>query len=234
VAPAPWTAPHAVRLGFDRRVSGGRQDNLLVEFVVRQSVGRPEPGFWIVDEEWHSSPGMVIPFGSSCSRRFPYLHASARDESLRPGSSTKFTLGSCPPWAVAVHFLGSSDTTLAGQALLPLPLDAVGAPGCVLYTDPFHVTAQVTDPERPGFASETRLWFHVPPAAELHGLPFFSQWLVADAGANALGLSTSNGVRMQLSSGPATTGVAIVANQDLAAASGGVLTHLVPVMRLVR
>jgi hypothetical protein len=206
----------------------------LLELVIRETAGQPEPGFWIFDQERYSSPGMATRFGKSCSSTAPYMDAATNSESLRPGSSTLFTLQSCPRYALALHFLGSSDTILAGQPVLPLPLDAAGAPGCVLYTDPFHVSARVTDAPFGLRDGETRTDFHVPSSQELHGLTFFSQWIVSEPGVNPLGLSTSNGVRLRLTSGPPGTGVAIVENWDLTAPTGIVMTHLVPVMRLVR
>jgi hypothetical protein len=223
-----------VKIPFSQPVQGEASENLLLEFMIRETPGKPEPKFWVFDEEAYPSPGMMIPFGTSCSTTAPFMEASAWSESLRPGSSTLFTLAPAPKNALTLHFLGSSDSILFGQPILPLSLGASGAPGCTLYTDPFLVTAHLTDAPLPPLNGEARLHFHMPLSAELHGLPFYSQWIVMEPGTNALGLSTSNGVKLQLSSGPPTTGVAIVWNWDLGAPTGIVHTHFVPVMKLVK
>jgi hypothetical protein len=57
---------------------------------------------------------------------------------------------------------------------------------------------------------------------------------VSEPNANRLGLTTTNGVRFQLSSSPPTHGVAIIRNADRSAATGVVKTYLCPVLRLVR
>ena len=209
--------------------------DLLLEFVIRKSATLPEPDFWIMDEEWFSAEGSVTAFGQTCSRTTGWTNAFASSESLRPGSSTIFNLWSAPGSVPYLHFVGTSDRDFGGAPILPLRLDPYGAPGCFLYTNPFLVTAGLTDaPAKRKTDGEARVLLHWPLDPVLTGSLFFSQWLMLEPGAHALGVTTSNGVRLLLSSGPAMHGVGVVWNWDVMAPTGAVMTHFSPVVRLVR
>jgi hypothetical protein len=62
----------------------------------------------------------------------------------------------------------------------------------------------------------------------------FSQWVLLEPGVNALGLTTTNAVEVQLSGNASTTGFAIVTTQDPTSPTGMVLTHFFPALRLVK
>jgi hypothetical protein len=89
------------------------------------------------------------------------------------------------PNDVVVAMLGFSHTT---SPFGPLPLDlvALGAPGCLGRASP-DLTFFLL-----GSAQQAVLSVAIPGTAEFQGLPFFTQGLVFDPPANALGLLTSD------------------------------------------
>jgi hypothetical protein len=112
-------------------------------------------------------------------------------------------------------------------------LGTAGAPGCLLYTEWLLVTAAVTD-RKPRFPyGEAQARHSLPLDANLLGATLFSQWLFLDAGANPLGVTTTNGVRSTLELAMPAGGVGLVYAYSPMAASGEVITHTFPVLRLV-
>ncbi len=126
------------------------------------------------------------PYGQGCS-------GTAGSPFLQPqtgsvpsiGATFRVDLTSIPTTAVSVFAVGFSDTAWTGGSL-PMALDALGMPGCVLLASPdqlFFATAN---------SGVAQLSLVVPNDANLVGLQFFMQAMASDAAANAFGAVLSN------------------------------------------
>lgn len=94
----------------------------------------------------------------------------------------------CPAGAPVITMLGLSNT-FANGGTVPLPYDlgGLGAPGCFVRVDPL-ATGFVIASGTGDFFWETSL----PGIPGLRGLIYYQQFAVIDAGANVLGITTSN------------------------------------------
>jgi len=92
-----------------------------------------------------------------------------------------------PAW-FGVLFVGTSNALYQGLPL-PLPLDAVGMPGCTLYTSAELSLVVVADAMGDYAAAVP-----IPDDANLRGLELFAQSFLFDPGANAFGGVLSNGL----------------------------------------
>lgn len=104
------------------------------------------------------------------------------------GETQSFRLYSAPRTSPAILALGASNTAW-GRLALPLDLSVVGAAGCMIYTPPTVTLGRVTDA-----AGYVTLSLTLPQDKDLLGQRFYSQFLVIDARANTMGLTTTNGV----------------------------------------
>lgn len=89
-------------------------------------------------------------------------------------------------------------TTIAGLMIgvapLAVPLDVIGMTGCVLAVDPIAtIPAVISSP-----GAMPRVYWSIPDQPALFGSHVLAQWIWADPTANALGLVTSNRVRLGL------------------------------------
>lgn len=149
--------------------------------------------FPIADEVyWHdvgdASAATVLPFGAGCagSAGVPVLHC---EEPFRLGTIHAAHLARVPANGTFIGLLGSEAGQWRG---LPLPIDLgpFGAPQCQLQTE-------VAANEILGGEA----WpVSVPASAYLLGLRFRLQALVLDAAANALGLTATNGLQVEIGS----------------------------------
>jgi hypothetical protein len=149
--------------------------------------------FPIVDEVyWHdvgdASAATVLPFGTGCagSAGVPVLHC---EEPFRLGTTHAAHLARVPANGTFIGLLGSEAQQWGGMPL-PIDLGPFGAPQCLLQVEVA--------------ANELRAgeeWpVPVPASGPLLGLRFHLQALVLDPGANALGLTATNGLRVQIGS----------------------------------
>jgi hypothetical protein len=106
------------------------------------------------------------------------------------GRSFALTLSQAAPGAVCALLIGTSDQGFGGIAL-PAPLP--GAPGCSLLVAPERIDQRTADG-----AGAARVDLPVPGDPALIGFDVFHQWVVIDAGANALGLAVSEGARARI------------------------------------
>ena len=106
-----------------------------------------------------------------------------------PNASFAITLSNAPPSATAFLVIGLSDTVW-GPFTLPLPLAGFGAPGCFLRVSLDFPFLAVTGAS--GAASVS-----LPIPAGLAGT-VYSQWIVLDPAANALGFAFSEGRRIDI------------------------------------
>lgn len=100
------------------------------------------------------------------------------------GDAVQFTCLNLPSSTVALLMLGFSDQSWNG---VPLPLDlaVVGAPGCLLRQDGAITEALVA-------SGSTQRSITLPNTPSIIGASLYSQFLVGDAPANALGWTISN------------------------------------------
>lgn len=103
------------------------------------------------------------------------------------GRQFDLTLSGARPGQPAFLLLGGSDSSWAGLPL-PLRLDVIGAPGCVLLAAGDVLLPTVTDA-----SGGARLPLAVPADPDLIGATVFAQWVVFDPSANGLGLVMSDG-----------------------------------------
>lgn len=120
-------------------------------------------------------------FGTSCptSRGMPRLQWEGS-----PGLGATVTLHvtPLPPHADVLLMLGL-DRGLWHGVRLPMPLDAIGLPGCTLYLAPIaNLLARV------GAMPALHLPLTLPTDASALGVPIYTQVLIADAVVNAAGL----------------------------------------------
>jgi hypothetical protein len=93
------------------------------------------------------------------------------------------------PGAAALLFLSLSNTTYLGQSL-PVALSP-NAPGCSIWIDAAQLIALPTMTNMLGCAS---IGIPIPNQQVLNGVSAYAQWAVADPGANALGIVTSDAI----------------------------------------
>lgn len=98
----------------------------------------------------------------------------------------------------ALLTFGLSNTQWASLTL-PLDLGVVGAPGCLITND---MVAQVPTTTRNDPTGSVALSFPTPTGPALAGWTFHTQYLFLQAGANPLGIFTSNGQTSALGTNP--------------------------------
>lgn len=132
-------------------------------------------------------PGQHEVFGTSCSgatRIRPILGWSGIPNL---GSTLTVLLDRAPANSFAILALGDSNTNYQGNPL-PFPLDPLGAPACSVQAAPSSTFFVPVDG-----VGQASMPINLPRNPLLAGLRFYEQWLVLDAGANALGLLATNG-----------------------------------------
>ena len=137
--------------------------------------------------------GTLSTFGSGClgTNGVP-SHTASGSPTL--GSTVTYSLSSGRPGGIAYMTLGNSNTIWNG---LPLPVDlgVINAPGCMIYSD--HDV--VLGPFVLGRTGSTSLGIQIADQCGLIGVHLYTQFILFDAGANPLGITTSNGVDALLS-----------------------------------
>ncbi len=103
-----------------------------------------------------------------------------------------YAIESTPTSAIAIALFGFSNTSWAG-APLPADLAPIGAPGCILRTEPSVMLAVVTSAQ--GIA---RLPIVIGTDPSTIGTVWYSQFLILDPPANAFGATLSNALRTRV------------------------------------
>lgn len=133
----------------------------------------------------YANSGLVMCLRSASLRAIPILANGSVPELNR---SFSVNLARARSGSAAALILGGSKT-LWGSVPLPLPLAGAGAPGCYLLASyDLLLAARVTST-----SGTAVIPIDVPSDASLVGKDFHNQWFIFDSGANALGLSFSNG-----------------------------------------
>lgn len=142
--------------------------------------------------------GAFEPFGAGCqgaSGLVPTLTANDPAGDPQIGSTSTYELHDGPASTVCLFAFSLSDSRF-GQLPLPLALDGFGAPGCALLTGSEFSTGALTDGSGLG-----AIFVPFPDNPSLIGVRLFTQVVCPDAGANALGWTFSNGLKMTLGGG---------------------------------
>jgi len=135
-----------------------------------------------------SAAGTLRPEGDGCigSAGRPVLHG---EDAPRVGRTLALSLANAPGGAIFAGMLGGETNAWLGLAL-PIVLDPLGMPGCLLHT------AIDTHELRSGGA-----WpIVIPATTALLGSRYRVQALVFDVAANAFGATTSNSLRLRIGS----------------------------------
>ncbi|MCB9883081.1 MAG: hypothetical protein H6832_16960 [Planctomycetes bacterium] len=200
---------------FDPSTTG-----LLIELIVHsQQAGRYEVD---LDASCTSARADFGKPGCTGSNQLVPL-ADCPTTSLVPGGGFTLRISSLRPQDLALGFLGTIESGTWQGLVLPAALDGLGGTGCTLNTD---ITVAVG-----GSASslgELRLPGTVPPVPNLVGAWLRFQGLAIDRAANALGMSFSNGHKVQVCGLPP---MARVVATNVTATSGTVEIGLVPITR---
>jgi hypothetical protein len=139
-------------------------------------------------ETWRYAPTQPASFvvsGAGCPGTLAVPPTLATAD--RPWLGEVFTVDVTPVPANTIGLMvsGLSDTT-SSLGPLPLPLAALGMPGCLLQVDPVILDAFLA-------VGQTATWsLAIPNVPSLLGQQFFSQGAALDPGANAFGLVVSN------------------------------------------
>ena len=135
--------------------------------------------------------GSLTSFGTGCagSAGTP-LHGFAGTPDI--GNNITYSLTSAPGGTTAFLMIGFSNASWNG-ARLPYSLAGLGAAGCSVRVDP-----QITLASAVLAGGVAQRVLHYPYDTSLIGARLYTQYLVVDNRANALGLTSTNGVTTQL------------------------------------
>lgn len=190
-------APFSLRLPFDQPFSyQGPNLGVMHEAYESRNIVFP----YYVDAL--GNPGtlgdvdLIAPTSVGCPAGQNRVTGIARN----PGSSLEIYLFGGPTSSVGSLYLGTNTTRWAG-APLPLSLSFLGMPGCSVYTD---LLAPI--PVRTNSAGRAVAAARIPADPRLAGAVTFGQFVLRDSRVNpAVGLATSDGVRIELGRGVGTT-----------------------------
>ena len=228
-----FDGPDAVTIPFVVPVALPRNGTLLVETTTvpftDPTTGLADSPWWPIDALVSPDPGAVTDLGLGCIPGLGSAPAGVDPGTLAVGGTARFPLRGGASGATAWFGLGFAG--IAGPLPLPFDLGPLGAPGCSiqiapLVVEPRALTGLPGSTER-GLATAG---VELPIAAPLVGRHIATQWFVFDPSANALGLTTSNGVLGALRPAP-SRGIAWVRADDTGAATGTVIRDRVPVLR---
>lgn len=135
----------------------------------------------------------AIAFGTGCGTGTLTLQPS-QAALPRFGAQAVSTVTNVPAGRSAVMAIGLSDT-IANGIPLPLALDTLGMPRCVLYHDAAITSFSLCTTIGPGIGQYS---LQIPADHVFLGLPVFLQAWAHDFAANPFGLVVSNGVRYRI------------------------------------
>jgi hypothetical protein len=185
--PAPVTVPGTFHLAIDHSAQ--------TTYLATLGSGQPGSGSWrrpALTGSWSASGIISAPsFRVLCSGGGSRTSPSMGSDGVPiVGRSFALTLSQAAPGAVTALLIGTSDQSFGGITL-PAPLP--GAPGCSLLVAPERIDQRAADA-----VGSARVDLPVPGDPALIGVDIFHQWVVIDAGANALGLAVSEGARTRI------------------------------------
>lgn len=223
---APGVSAHIV---LQTPIAAATTGNLCVEFIRRQHASKTPPGIWLGDRV-KTPPSSRLFAGRSCWRpqRGDHLAARLLPDAMVGGTLKCTTFGPLTPLALLV--LGASNTQW-GLLRLPFDLSNYGAPGCYLYCSQDLVLPSTLRRFPASPDAEAHAQLSIPYLAGLAGARIHSQWLFYHPGANAMSLTTTNGVSVAIA-GTSGIGASMVQSLDPNAKTGTVHVDRAPVMQL--
>lgn len=143
-------------------------------------------GNWVIPQLHLQTSNSWEPFGVGCpgSSGTPSLSLVSAP---RINSTFSLRVSNMPTGGGGLLMLLGLSNTVASFGPLPYPLDAIGAPGCLLLTDAFGFSVLT---HTNGTATHNQ---PIPNDAQLIGMHFYNQAIVADPGINAAGAVVSDG-----------------------------------------
>lgn len=185
--PAPFAAPLQFTTPFPYDPAAG---GLLIEFVV---FGQP-PGAYTVDATFVcDSPQVAVgPLGCPRVGGLP-LRAESSTTQVLWGRPWVARLLDAPAGALVGLVIGGSDTGSWNGLPLPADLAAIGAPGCFVAIDIGGTFFQFAAPD-----GSAQFVFAIPNAPQAIGTWIHFQGAAIDPVANALGVVTSQGHKVQV------------------------------------
>jgi hypothetical protein len=172
----PDGSAHLLPLDAPRTFTG---PNLLVE-IVNRSTGPSYTGWYPNAAQSYGPDGFPTDLGAKCGN---FLNMMLSSGPYRPGATFRVTEFYSSGSPVPINVLGVSPAiSLFGP--LPIDLTSLGAPGCVV-----RASFELLTPGggAPGFNVD----YPVPAVGAFSGVKLYTQWLNADAAANALGITVS-------------------------------------------
>lgn len=134
---------------------------------------------------WSAAANITRPSFRTICRPIAQIPQIGNQGVARVNQSFTVTLADAPTNALALMFLGFSNTTWAGG---PLPSPLPNAPGCDVLMSADDWLSTVSSGTGAG-----SIPLSVPNTASLVGIDVHHQWFCADAGANTLGVAVSAG-----------------------------------------
>ena len=235
----PWATDQTVRIILQQSFSYHPDRNLCIEISGAPVSGARSPS-WPLDNARQDVDGAAIPFGTSCIGQMAATAATLRgnDESLIAGATT--TLRAYGQYASPGFLLVGTKSFSGG-----LDLGALGMPLCRLYVDPL-VTLQLNlDQTVPLMGANGpgtgQCDIHFPPSSALVGgrmITQFVNWEVTPPFTNPLGVTSSQGLQLNLTSSTMTLDMATVSSVGVTGTQplpmrGKVAPNRGPVLRFV-
>lgn len=187
-----WSTPRSIQLSVEAATPLG-EEHREGQFA---PTGAPQRAYRWKYRLWcgGKTPGAFVTRGGPCgglSRRAPRILADPSVPAV--GAPFAVAIDRAPSNAPAFAAFGFQDQRLGGVIPLPVDLGGLGAPNCLVHIDLLAVAGATTDA-----SGAARMPVTLPTQAGLVGQTFFTQWLVLDPTANALGLVTSAGAACRI------------------------------------
>lgn len=181
-----WGTQIDARCGWSVASCGDPDADGFAEFIVGAPTDRAAGSAVLLDYDAIGTPPRQSVFGTACVGGLDHLPRIGWRGATRIGTTVDITLRGVSPTADPIV------SFLVGDPGPSLPLDAIGSTGCFLHVNPY---ALVQTPMTPHRTAHFGLRF--PLDANMIGIAFECQWVVADPGAPySLGLAFSAGLEV--------------------------------------
>lgn len=197
----PTSAPskNFVWITLDRPYRFDKGRNLVVEYLAFANNKQNRSFPYLLDFATFAS--RTEKFGTACK--------GSNDKAMRVtprgariGSSWTVSVQDAAGASVVAFLFATNKDKLGGVVPLPFSMTSLGAPGCFVNVDPL-----IAIPRPTSTSGSTSVTIPIPRVDELYQQTFYGQFLSVDPFANALGMTTSQGVGMTLGRLPKITRV---------------------------
>ncbi len=166
-------------------VDGDGRPDLAVGAAFNDDIGQSSGLVRLFENLESADTGRLVRYGSPCADHFGRVARSNIRGTTAIGNAYHAWLESAPFEALAVLRVAGSRAHI--------PLDAIGMPGCALWTG-----SLVDLPTQTTGAGRALTVLSIPNNPSFVGERFTYQWLAADAAANAFGLVATDAVEMRI------------------------------------